>query len=136
MNVEQIQNKTELFSVDYSLEPKGAPQGGGYYAQSLSLLNRLFHEDPQFALLKNSKRELLGKLASACNSLAMVLKSELTLYKIDKNLAFVLYRHSFDLSESDLSFMRQIADTCTSLSFSVSTQLAQTVCLTAMFSLI
>lgn len=135
MNIEQVQDKAILFSVDYSLESKDNPQSEDYYAQSESILHKMFRTDPPFALLESNKRDRLCKLASACNTLAMLLKSDLALYEVEGGVAFAMYRHSFDLLESDLFFLAQIANISSSLSFSVSTQLAQTVCLTAVFSL-
>ena len=134
MDIEQIHDKTPLFSVDYSLEPKDNPPDEDYYAKSVSILHDMLRTDLRFAMTE-SRREQLCKLASACNTLAMLCKTELTLYAVDGAVAFVLYHRSFALLESDLLFLAQIANNCTSLSISVSTQLAQNACLTAAFSL-
>ncbi len=116
MNVEQIQNKTELFSVDYDLEPKDNPPSEDYFVKSTSMLHAMVYGDPMFAPLNDKKRDQLDKLATACNTLASIIKSSLTLYAVGKDtVVFVLYQHMLDLREAELFYFKQIASESTAV---------------------
>ena len=118
MTIEKVSDKTMLFDVDYGLEPTA----GEYYGKSISMLKQLCGEN-----------ERMHRLAAACNTLAAVMRSDLTVYQTKDAHAFVMYRHTFDLQEEELHFWEQIAKSCNELDLSVSTVFAQTLCMTAWF---
>jgi|GEM_PF-1599888 len=136
MNIEQLQDKTVLFSVDYDLEPKNNPPSEEYFFKSVSILHTMIDGAPIFASLDAAKRDQLSNLAFACNTLASIIKSSLTFYAVGKDsVVFVLYQHMLDLREPELFYFQQIASESTTLDLFVSTQFAQTVCLAATLSL-
>ncbi len=135
MTIEQNPDKTTLFTVDYDLEPENNPISEDYFEKSVATLAKFILKDARFAKLPRDRRNDLQKLAAACNTLAAVLKTNLTMYGTKDAVTFVLYHRLLDIEEGQLFFLQKIAEKSSSVDIGCSRVYIQNVFLAATFLL-